>query len=150
MPNNNPFGRPQANAASADGTHTAALREALIPNWTSTGFGKFVEACKAIVDELANGQTTGNGKAELDACSTTFEQAIWLWKMMWPEVDGMGREKEAVQAEEEEQANGDGDNEPIEIQDDDDNTAGRDEDAPTDSPYGGTGLGAIAAANRVS
>ena len=43
--------------------------------------------------------------------------------------------------------NGGGDESgPIEIPDDD--GAGRDEDAPTaDSPFGGTGLGAIAAAN---
>jgi hypothetical protein len=75
---------------------------------------------------------------------------------MWPEVTGMGEQDETADdaADDDDGAaaanvNGDGGDEsgPIEVQDDDE--AGRDEDAPTaDSPFGGTGLGAIAAANR--
>ena len=133
-----------------DETHTAALHEALIPNWTSLGFSKFVDACKAIVDELANNETSGNGAGELGRYDVTFRQVVWLWKQSWPEVTGMGEEDEDAEMGEEgqSQAGGNAENDgPIEIQDDDD--AGRDEDAPTaDSPYGGTGLGAVAAANR--
>ena len=73
---------------------------------------------------------------------------------MWPEVTGMGEQDETADDADDDEAatanvNGDGGDEsgPIEIPDDDD--AGRDEDAPTaDSPFGGTGLGAIAVANR--
>ena len=134
-----------------DETHTAALHEALIPNWTSQGFGKFVDACKAIVDELANAQTSGSGASELQHCELVFKQVVWLWKQMWPEVTGMGEETGDAEGEESSQANGNGgaNDGPIEIPDDDD--AGRDEDAPAaDSPYAGTGLGAVAAANQAS
>ena len=145
----NPFGPPQPNGAPGS-SYNAALREALIPNWTSAGFSKFVEACKAIVDELANAQTSGNGAVELNNCELLFKQVVWLWKQMWPEVTGMGEEKDTGDdGEGPSQANGGGNDPdgPIEIDDDDE--AGRDEDAPgADSPYGGTGLGAIAAANR--
>ena len=148
----NPFGPSQPNGTS-DNTYNAALREALIPNWTSAGFSKFVDACKAIVDELANAQTSGNGAVELSNCELVFKQVIWLWKQMWPEVTGMGDEKDE-DGERPSQANENGNDPggPIEIEDDDDDDddAGRDEeDAPAaDSPYGGTGLGAVAAANR--
>lgn len=146
----NPFGQPRVNG-EASNTHNAALREALIPNWTSPGFSKFVDACKAIVDELANAQTTGNGAVELQSCELVFKQVVWLWKQMWPEVTGMGEEDDTAEDGEGSQTNGDGmdADAPIEIQDD--NEGGRDDDAPaSDSPYGGTGLGAVAAANRVA
>ena len=142
----NDYGQPSANSET---THTIALHEALIPNWTSMGFTKFVDACKAIVDELANAQTTGNGATELNNCESNFKQAVWLWRQVFPEVTGMGEEDEqASDVDGPSQANGDGDRaEPIEIPDDGD----RDEDAPTaDSPFGGTGLGAIVAANRAA
>ena len=146
----NAYGQQQANG-SADNLATAALHEALIPNWTSTGFAKFVDACKSIVDELANAQTSGNGANELTNCELVFKQVLWLWKQMWPEVNGMGEEKEATEAEGVSQANENGarSDDPIEIQEDEDGEADRDEeDAPAaDSPYGGTGLGAVAAAN---
>ena len=54
----------------------------------------------------------------------------------------MGEQDETV----DDDADADG---PIEIPDDEDD-AGPDEDAPADSPYGGTGLGAVAAANMAS
>lgn len=148
MPSNS-YGQPQPNGSS-DSAHVTALHEALIPNWTSMGFTKFVDACKSIVDELANSQTTGNGLTELNNCEANFKQAVWLWKQVFPEVTGMGEENEPTDPEEPSRANEDGDRAdgPIEIPDDGDD--GRDEDAPTaDSPFEGTGLGVVAAANRV-
>lgn len=127
------------------------MYEALIPNWTSTGFSKFVDACKAIVDELANASTGGNGTKELNNYEQILSQAVWLWKQMWPEVTGMGDEDDTVEGEGPSQTeqNGGQNDDPIEIQDDGD--MARDEDAPgADSPYGGTGLGVVAAANRAS
>ena len=144
------YGQSRAND-NADNSHTAALHEALIPNWTSQGFSKFVDACKSIVDELANAQTSGNGAAELSNCEVVFKQVTWLWKQMWPEVTGMGEENEpATDSRGPTQPNENGNriDGPIEIPDDDE--ADRDEDVPNvESPYGGTGLAAVAAANRV-
>ena len=143
-----PFRSNQPDPASS---HTAAIHEALIPNWTSEGFAQFVKACEAIVDELANAQTTGNGHIELVQCQSNFRQTTWLWKQMWPEVTGMGEETDPTAGGgqcESSQANGNGENSEsaIEIQDEQDQT--RNEDAPADSPYGGTGLAAIEAHNR--
>ncbi|KAK1813071.1 hypothetical protein LTR12_012520 [Friedmanniomyces endolithicus] len=123
----------------ADTHHIAALHEAFIQNWTSANFVRFVSACKSIVDEVANAQTTGNGKTEMTACERRFKQAIAMWGQIWPEVDGMGEEEERAEAG----ANGSGEK-PIEIDDD------ADADGAVDSPYGGTGLGAIDAHNRES
>ncbi|KAK0281309.1 hypothetical protein LTR29_008994 [Friedmanniomyces endolithicus] len=123
----------------ADTQHIAALHEAFIQNWTSANFVRFVSACKSIVDEVANAQTTGNGKTEMTACERRFKQAIAMWGQIWPEVDGMGEEEERAEAG----ANGSGEK-PIEIDDD------ADADGAADSPYGGTGLGAIDAHNRES
>ncbi|KAF2633114.1 hypothetical protein BU25DRAFT_406368 [Macroventuria anomochaeta] len=75
-------------ATPRDG-HTTALREAVIENWKSENFGRFVDACRSIVDELAMVQTTGNGRAEMSACERVFKQAIWLWGQIFPEVIGM-------------------------------------------------------------
>ena len=143
--------------------HVSALQEALIPNWTSREFSKFVDACRAIVDELANAETTGSGRDQLVRCEGVFQQVVFLWERIWPEVNGMG-EEEGVEDDSPEEspeaqlrpqsgnqgagANGTSEQrktETIEIQDDEENG----EDAPMDnieSPYGG--LGAIAAANR--
>lgn len=135
----------------AETMHTTALHEALIPNWTSLGFTKFVDACKAMVDELANAQTTGNGLTELNNCEANFKQAFWLWKQIFPEVTGMGEEDDAatdLDGDSGANVNNGRVDVPIEIPDDEDD--GReDDDAPTaDSPYGRTGLGVIAAANH--
>lgn len=138
------YQQPGMDGSSADrNTHIAALQESLIPNWTSQGFMKFVEACKAIVDELANSQTSGSGAAELTNCEVNFRQVAWLWQQIWPEVTGMGEEKE--DAAETGEANGEGENgdAPIEIDDEEE-----EDGMPAESPYGGTGLGAVAAANR--
>nr|QCC62994.1 heme oxygenase-like protein [Phoma sp.] len=70
-------------------SHTTALREAVIENWKSENFGRFVDACRSIVDELAMAQTTGNGRTELTACERVFKQAIWLWGQIFPEVISM-------------------------------------------------------------
>jgi hypothetical protein len=126
--------------------HITALHEAFIQNWTSTNFVRFVSACKSIVDEVANAQTTGNGKTEMIACERRFRQTVSLWAQIWPDVDGMGEEEEPADepagaggVNGGECANGD---KPIEIDDD------MDADGAMDSPYGGTGLGAIAAHNQ--
>ncbi|KAK5134033.1 hypothetical protein LTR08_007038 [Meristemomyces frigidus] len=134
----NPYATSQANA---DQMHITALHEAFIQNWTSPNFVRFVSACKSIVDEVANSQTTGNGKTEMLACERVFRQAVWLWSQIWPEVDGMGDEDELATGGEGD-TNGPANEKPIEIDDD------ADADATADSPYGG--LGAIAAHNRAS
>ena len=94
--NSNPFDarRPRLNGDT--NLHTTAISESLIPNWTSAGFSKFVDACKAIVDELANAQTTGNGVRELTNAEQVFSQILWLWKQIWPEVNGMGEEEDTA------------------------------------------------------
>ncbi|TKA79107.1 hypothetical protein B0A49_01830 [Cryomyces minteri] len=74
--------------------HIAALHQALIPNWTSSAFVKFVESCRSIVDELANASTGGNGKEDLARCESVFAQICWLEERFWPDVDGMGEEDE--------------------------------------------------------
>lgn len=151
--------------------HIAALQEALIPNWTSREFSNFVDACRAIVDELANAETTGSGREQLVRCEGQFQQVIFLWERIWPEVNGLGEEEGLTnpdtrqsEAREEPSHGGNGVTEassrngtpaqskaePIEIHDEED-AAGRDEDASMeniDSPYGGTGLSVIAAANQ--
>jgi len=150
-----PYGHP---LPATDKAHITALHEAFIQNWTSPNFSRFVDACKSIVDELANAQTSGNGMTEMRACERVFKQVTWLWTQTWPEVDGMG-EKEDLAVEggqqdaspghaghhgENRASNGNPVGKAIEIPDDED----ADADATVDSPYGGTGLGAIAAANR--
>ncbi|EME46868.1 hypothetical protein DOTSEDRAFT_149350 [Dothistroma septosporum NZE10] len=155
---------------SSNYSHVSALQEALIPNWTSREFSKFVEACRAIVDELANAETTGSGREQLVRCELQYQQVVYLWERLWPEIDGMGEENElnGTPARDNAQTGGrpssnimagpSGTNgttghieqKPIEIEDDDNEG---NQDAPmgpngTDSPYGGTGLGAIAAANQ--
>jgi len=133
------------NGNSADNAHIAALQESLIPNWTSQGYMKFVEACKSIVDELANSQTSGSGAAELQNCEVNFNQVLWLWRQIWPEVTGMGEKEDAADTSDPALGTngtaGEGD-ETIEIEDDEEDPLS------AASPYGGTGLGAIAAANR--
>lgn len=77
-------------------SHNAALHQSLIPNWTSPAFAKFVDACRAVVDELANAQTSGNGREEMTRCEGAWKQVLWLWEKSWPEVDGMGEEDESA------------------------------------------------------
>ncbi|EMC99553.1 hypothetical protein BAUCODRAFT_340725 [Baudoinia panamericana UAMH 10762] len=108
--------------------HTAALHEAFIQNFTSANFVRFVSACKSIVDEVANAQTSGNGRMEMLNCERVFKQAVWLWGHIWPDVNGPD----------------DGADKALTIEDD------LDTDATVGSPYGGTGLAAIAAHNRAS
>ncbi|KAL4726846.1 hypothetical protein ACLX1H_005736 [Fusarium chlamydosporum] len=73
--------------------HTNALREAFIENWKSENFGRFVDVCKSIVDELAMDQMTGNGRAETSACERVFNQAVWLWAQVFPQTTGIGGEQ---------------------------------------------------------
>ncbi|KAJ9666342.1 hypothetical protein H2201_003530 [Coniosporium apollinis] len=76
-------------------SHIVALHQALIPNWTSSAFSKFVDACRSLVDELANSQTSPNGKEEMQRCEQVFRQICWLEERFWPDVDGMGEEDES-------------------------------------------------------
>lgn len=77
--------------------HIVALHQALIPNWTSPAFNKFVDATRALVDELANTTTARDGKEEMQRCDEIFRQICWLEQRFWPEVDGMGEEDESAQ-----------------------------------------------------
>ncbi|KAI7297206.1 hypothetical protein KC315_g18571 [Hortaea werneckii] len=88
----------------------------------------------------------------MQACERVFRQAIWLWGQIWPEVDGMGEGEDEQEGEvprdksteeHDEVVNGGVNDRPIEIDDD------AEGEATVDSPYGGTGLGAIAAHNQV-
>lgn len=76
--------------------HIVALHQALIPNWTSPAFAKFVDATRALVDELANSTTTRDGKEEMIRCEELFRQICWLEERFWPDVDGMGEEDESA------------------------------------------------------
>jgi len=75
--------------------HIAALHQSLIPNWTSPAFAKFVDACRNLVDELANLSTDLNGKEMMQRCDQVFRQICWLEERFWPDVDGMGEEDES-------------------------------------------------------
>ncbi|KAF2261389.1 heme oxygenase-like protein [Lojkania enalia] len=77
-------------------SHIIALHQALIPNWTSPAFSKFVDACRALVDELANTTTTRDGKEEMQRCEEIFRQICYLIERFWPDVDGMGEEDETA------------------------------------------------------
>ena len=77
-------------------SHIVALHQALIPNWTSPAFSKFVDACRQLVDELANTATAPNGKEEMVRCEEIFRQICWLEERFWPDVDGMGEEDESA------------------------------------------------------
>jgi hypothetical protein len=76
--------------------HIVALHQALIPNWTSPAFSKFVDATRALVDELANITTARDGKEEMVRCEEIFRQICWLQERFWPDVDGMGEEDESA------------------------------------------------------
>ncbi|KAF2800293.1 heme oxygenase-like protein [Melanomma pulvis-pyrius CBS 109.77] len=76
--------------------HIVALHQALIPNWTSPAFSKFVDATRALVDELANITTAHDGKEEMVRCEEIFRQICWLEERFWPDVDGMGEEDETA------------------------------------------------------
>ncbi|KAF1816224.1 heme oxygenase-like protein [Eremomyces bilateralis CBS 781.70] len=77
-------------------SHIAALHQNLIPNWTSPAFSKFVDACRSLVDDLANSTNIPNGKEEMDRCEQVFRQVCWLEEQFWPEVDGMGEEDDTA------------------------------------------------------
>ncbi|KAF2996226.1 hypothetical protein E8E13_002920 [Curvularia kusanoi] len=77
--------------------HIVALHQALIPNWTSPAFNKFVDATRALVDELANTTTARDGKEEMQRCDEIFRQICWLEQRFWPEVNSMGEESDDAQ-----------------------------------------------------
>ncbi|KAF1967957.1 heme oxygenase-like protein [Bimuria novae-zelandiae CBS 107.79] len=77
-------------------SHIVALHQALIPNWTSPAFSKFIDASRALVDELANITTARDGKEEMMRCEEIFRQICWLEERFWPDVDGMGEVDESA------------------------------------------------------
>ena len=85
---------PYGGQAKPKNGHTTALREAFIENWKSENFGRFVDVCKSIVDELAMVQATGNDRAATSACERVFNQAVWLWAHIFPQVTGVGKQGE--------------------------------------------------------
>jgi len=132
--------------------HVTALHQALIPNWTSPQFHNSVDACRAIVDELANAQTSGDGREEMMRCEAAFRQVVYLWNKSFSDIS----EPEAEQEEDEDEdadAEADGDEGNA-----DEDATGEDDDpvevsAPNqqnnfNSSYGG--LQAIEAHNRGS
>jgi len=152
-------------SASSD-SHIAALHQSIIPNWTSPAFTKFVDAIRAVVDELANAQTSGNGREEMTRCESAWMQVLWLWERSWPDVDGMGEEDESATVERlsgngirasasaaAPSASATGNGATVVIDDGDDDSDGvaqvRRPSGSYDSPYGGSGLQAVEAANAV-
>jgi len=108
--------------------------------------------------------TTGNGREEMVRCEQTFKQALWLWKGIWPDVNGMGEsddlsmgptatpQRQTTEAGPDSARRDSSKNAPIEIRDDDsaEHSVGpesHDGDA-AQTPYGGTGLGAVHVANQ--
>ena len=163
----NPFG-PDGTSSLSNESHINALHQALIPNWTSPAFSKFVDACRSIVDEVANSMTSGNGREEMLRCEQTFKQALWLWKGIWPEVNDMGESDDLAStapmgpsatpqpagrdARPSNAQRNNTNDEPIEIQDDESGERsvgpdGQDSDV-AQTPFGGSGLGAVHAANQ--
>lgn len=162
----NPFA---PDGSSSNEAHVNALHQALIPNWTSPAFSKFVDACRSIVDEVANSMTAGNGREEMMRCEQTFKQALWLWKGIWPDVNGMGESEEfanatqqmgpaatpqrqSTEAGQDSARRDSSKNAPIDLQDDEsaEHSVGpesHDGDA-AQTPYGGTGLGVVHHANQ--
>lgn len=76
--------------------HIVALHQALIPNWTSPAFSKFVDATRALVDELANSTTARDGREEMSRCEEVFRQICYLEERFWPDVNGMGEDGGSV------------------------------------------------------
>ncbi|EUC34118.1 hypothetical protein COCCADRAFT_25701 [Bipolaris zeicola 26-R-13] len=75
---------------SISDSHIAALHQVLIPNWTSPPAYKFLDATRALVDELANITTTRDGKEEMVRCEELFRQICWLAERYWPAIDENG------------------------------------------------------------
>lgn len=76
--------------------HIVALHQALIPNWTSPAFNKFVDATRGLVDELANSNAARDGREEMIRCEEIFKQICWIEERFWPDVDGMGEVDESA------------------------------------------------------
>jgi thiaminase len=85
----------QTLSTPSNDAHIVALHQALIPNWTAPAFSKFIDATRALVDELANTTTARDGKEEMLRCEEIFRQICWLEERFWPDVDGMGEEDES-------------------------------------------------------
>jgi len=80
----------------------------LIPNWNSPQFHNFVDACRAVVDEIANAQTSGDGREEMMRCEAVFRQVVYLWDKSFPDVSEPEEEEEDESQDEDAEADGDG------------------------------------------
>ena len=117
------------------------------------------------MDELANAETSPNGREQMTRCQSAFSQVLWLWERTWPEVDGMGEENESAGAQRftssgmrprsstgGNMAGGATSDRDVENADDDEVVEIRRENAvggsPYVSPYGSNGLQAVEAANN--
>ncbi|TIA28949.1 heme oxygenase-like protein [Aureobasidium pullulans] len=80
-------------------SHHPALHQFLIPHWTSATFAKFVDTCKAMVDELAEAETSLNGREQVARCLGAFNQVLWLWEKNWPSACDAVGENESTSAE---------------------------------------------------
>ncbi|KAL9093021.1 MAG: hypothetical protein Q9165_004159 [Trypethelium subeluteriae] len=87
------FGNSLPPPAPTTDNHILALHHALIPNWTAPAFGKFVDACRALVDELAGAESAKAREVQIRS-EEQFAQVLWLEEKFWPVVDGMGEERD--------------------------------------------------------
>lgn len=71
--------------ADSDG---GALRETLVPNWSSDDFAAFVERIGNAVDELAGQEIKGAEQIEImrGRCLEWWRQILWLEEKFWPDV----------------------------------------------------------------
>lgn len=106
-----------------------------------------MDVCQAVVDELANAQTSGDGREEMSRCATAFNQVVWLWGRMWPAVVPEGEQEASTGVGEELQrsiiADGDDadeDADGIDETDGDGERRGTDGEPSFLSPYDGTGM----------
>jgi thiaminase len=69
----------------ADG---GALRQRLIPNWSSLDFEEFVLRLQDVTDELG-GRVKGaeEGERERGKCLGWWKQVLWLEERFWPQVE---------------------------------------------------------------
>ena len=84
-----------------------ALYKALIPNWTSPEFGKFVEECRDVLDDMAkdsgirlenDGQVKEKyGALQVRRLENYFHEVVNLEQGFWPHIPGPDELQEALQ-----------------------------------------------------
>lgn len=80
--------RTKNNLSGDDDADGGALRQKIIPNWSSAEFEAFVNRIGDVLDEMA-GQTKGAEEAEMmrGRCLEWWRQVVWLEERFWPEVE---------------------------------------------------------------